>query len=153
MRVYTAIRCGRLEEFPEAVLRAEALGYDGVSLLEVTVPPTLSAVMAALNSTRLSIMTAVMVAFPRSPMATAYDAWAIQSLSGGRFQLGLGSQVRSQLQRRWSTEFLPPVPRMREYAEALRAIWRCWQEGGPLDYRSQYYKFNLMIPYYNPGPI
>ena len=153
MRVYTVIRCHRLEEYPAAVQRAEALGYDGVSLLEVTIPPTLSAVAAALNSTRLTIMTAVMVAFPRSPMATAYDAWAIQSLSSGRFQLGLGSQIKSHLQRRWNTEFLPPVPRMREYAQALRAIWRCWQEGGPLEYHGQYYNFNLMIPYYNPGPI
>jgi probable F420-dependent oxidoreductase len=153
MRVYAVIRCQRLEEYPAAIQRAEALGYDGVSLLELTIPPTLSAVAAALNSTRLSILTAVLVAFPRSPMATAYDAWAIQSLSGGRFQLGLGSQIKSHLKRRWDTEFLPPVPRMREYAEALRAIWRCWQEGVPLDYHGQYYNFNLMIPYYNPGPI
>ena len=146
MRVYAVIRCQRLEEYPAAIQRAEALGYDGVSLLELTIPPTLSAVAAALNSTRLSILTAVLVAFPRSPMATAYDAWAIQSLSVDGFQLGLGSQIKSHLKRRWDTEFLPPAPRMREYAEALRAIWRCWQEGVPLDYHGQYYNFNLMIP-------
>ena len=116
-------------------------------------PPTLSAVATALSSTRLHILTGVFLAFPRSPMSTAYDAWAIQSLSRGRFQLGLGSQIKAHLRRRWSTEVLPPVARMRDYVQALRAIWDCWQNGTRLDYRGEYYQFDLMIPYYDPGPI
>lgn len=153
MQVYCMLRLRHLAEYPSAVRRAEALGFDGITLLELTVSPNLSAVVAAVNSERLSISTGVLVAFPRSPMVVAYDAWSIQSLSKGRFQLGLGSQTRAHLRRRWSTEFLPPMPRMREYVESLHAIWDCWQYGKPLNYQGQYYNFNLMIPYYNPGPI
>ena len=153
MRVYSMVRPRRLEDFPERARRAESLGYDGVTLLELTVPPTLSAVATALNSTSLNILTGIFVAFPRSPMATAYDAWSIQSLSKGRFQLGLGSQIKSHLRRRWSTEVLPPVARMRDYVESMRAIWDCWQNGTRLDHHGDYYQFSLMIPYYDPGPI
>ena len=153
MRVYLMVRPRLLRDFPEQARRAEALGYDGVTLLELTVPPTLSAVAVAMSSTRIDVLTGIFVAFPRSPMATAYDAWSIQSLSQGRFQLGMGSQTKSHLSRRWSTEVLPPVPRMREYVEALRVIWDCWQNGTRLDYRGEHYRFSMMIPYYDPGPI
>lgn len=147
------VRPQRLEEFADAISRAEALGYDGVTLLELTVPPTLSAVVGAMSTSRIDLLTGVFVAFPRSPMATAYDAWSIQSLSKGRFQLGLGSQIKAHLRRRFSTEILPPVERMREYVQALRAIWDCWQNGTPLNYQGEHYQFSLMIPYYDPGPI
>ena len=153
MRVYLMVRPRRLEDFPEEAKRAEALGYDGITMLELTVPPTLSAVASAMSSSRLDLLTGIFVAFPRSPMATAYDAWAIQSLSNGRFQLGLGSQTKSHLSRRWSTEAGPPVPRMREYIESLRAIWDCWQNRTRLSYAGEHYRFSLMIPYYDPGPI
>ena len=134
MRVYLMVRPRLLKDFPEKARRAESLGYDGITMLELTVPPTLSAVASALNSTRIDLLTGIFVAFPRSPMATAYDAWSIQSLSNGRFQLGLGAQTKSHLSRRWSTEVVPPVPRMREYVESLRAIWDCWQNGTRLAY-------------------
>ena len=147
------VRPQRLEEFPEAIRRAETLGYDGVTLLELTVPPTLSAVTGAMTTQQIDLLTGVFVAFPRSPMATAYDAWSIQSLSKGRFQLGLGSQIKAHLKRRFSMEILPPVARMREYIESLRTIWDCWQSGTKLDYQGEYYQFSLMIPYYDPGPI
>jgi probable F420-dependent oxidoreductase len=153
MRVYTMLRPQQLDAFPEGARRAESLGFDGITLLELTVPPTLSAVAAAMSTTDLDILTGVFVAFPRSPMATAYDAWSIQSLSKGRFQLGLGSQIKTHLRRRWSTEVLPVIPRMREYIESMRAIWDCWQNGSRLAYEGEYYQFSLMIPYYNPGPI
>jgi len=147
------VRPKRLEDFPEAIQRAERLGYDGVTLLELTVPPTLSAVAGALSTTKIDLLTGVYVAFPRSPMATAYDAWSIQSLSQGRFQLGIGSQIKAHLTRRFGTEYLPPVKRMREYVEAMHAIWDCWQNGTRLDYEGEIYKHNLMIPYYDPGPL
>ena len=153
MKVYSMVRPQRLEEFPAAIHRAETLGYDGVTLLELTVPPTLSAVTGAMTTEQINLLTGVFVAFPRSPMATAYDAWSIQSLSKGRFQLGLGSQIKAHLKRRFSTEVLPPVARMREYIASLRAIWDCWQNGTKLDYQGEYYQFSLMIPYYDPGPI
>ena len=110
MRVYLMVRPRLLKEFPEQARRAEALGYDGITLLELTVPPTLSATVSALNTTDIDLLTGIFVAFPRSPMATAYDAWSIQSLSNGRFQLGLGSQTKSHLTRRWSAELTPPPP-------------------------------------------
>ncbi len=153
MRVYSMVRCKHLSDFPAAMKRAEDLGYDGVTLLELTVPPTLSAVAGAMATTKIDILTGVLVAFPRSPMATAYDAWSIQSLSKGRFQLGIGSQIKAHLTRRFATEYLPPVKRMREYIAAMRAIWDCWQHGTRLDYQGEIYQHNLMIPYYDPGPL
>jgi probable F420-dependent oxidoreductase len=153
MRVYSMIRPRQLQDFPAQAQRAESLGFDGITLLELTVPPTLSAVACAMSTTNLDILTGVFVAFPRSPMATAYDAWSIQSLSGGRLKLGLGSQIKTHLRRRWSTEVLPVIPRMREYIESMRAIWDCWQNGSRLQYAGEHYQFSLMIPYYDPGPI
>ena len=152
MRVYSMVRSKRLEQFPDAIARVEKLGYDGTTLLELTVPPTLSAVAGAMTTTNINLLTGVFVAFPRSPMATAYDAYSIQSLSNGRFQLGIGSQIKAHLTRRFSVEYQPPVRRMREYIESLHAIWDCWQNGTRLDYKGEFYNFNLMIPYYNPGP-
>jgi probable F420-dependent oxidoreductase len=147
------IRPTHLEDFPAEFKRAERLGYDGSTLLELTVPPTLSSVAGAMVTEKLNFLTGIFVAFPRSPMATAYDALSIQTLSKGRFQLGIGSQIKAQLTRRFSTEYLPPVKRMRDYILSLHAIWDCWQNGTRLDYEGEYYNFNLMIPYYNPGPI
>lgn len=153
MRVYSMVRAKRLEGFPDAIARAEKLGYDGTTLLELTVPPTLSAVAGAMTTSQINLLTGVFVAFPRSPMATAYDAYCIQSLSKGRFQLGIGSQIKAHLTRRFSMDFQPPVRRMRDYIQSLHAIWDCWQNGTRLDYEGEFYKFNLMIPYYNPGPL
>lgn len=153
MLVYSMVRPQRLEEFPDAIARAESLGYDGTTLLELTVPPTLSATAGAMTTSQINLLTGVFVAFPRSPMATAYDAWSIQSLSKGRFQLGIGSQIKAHLTRRFSMDFQPPVRRMKDYIQSLHAIWDCWQNGTRLDYEGEYYKFNLMIPYYNPGPL
>ena len=153
MRVYLMVRPRHLKDFPAEAKRAEALGFDGITMLELTVPPTLSAVASAMTTTNVDLLTGILVAFPRSPMATAYDAWSIQSLSAGRFQLGLGPQTKSHLTRRWSTEAGPPVPRLREYIEAMRAIWDCWQNGTKLDYQGDFYNFSLMMPYYDPGPI
>ena len=153
MRVYSMVRPKKLSEIPEAMARAERLGYDGTTLLELTVPPTLSAAAGAMLTKDIKMMSGVFVAFPRSPMATAYDAWSINELSGGRFQLGLGSQIKAHLTRRFGMDFQPPVRRMKDYMKALRAIWECWQNGTRLDYDGIYYKHNLMIPYYNPGPL
>ncbi|MCC6304894.1 MAG: TIGR03617 family F420-dependent LLM class oxidoreductase [Rhodobacteraceae bacterium] len=153
MRVYSMVRPKKLSEMPAAMARAERLGYDGATLLELTVPPTLSAAAGAMVTDRIKMMSGVFVAFPRSPMATAYDAWALNELSGGRFQLGIGSQIKAHLTRRFGMDFQPPVRRMKDYIKALRAIWDCWQNGTRLDYEGEFYRHNLMIPYYNPGPL
>lgn len=147
------VRPKKLSEMPEAMARAERVGYDGTTLLELTVPPTLAASAGAFATTNIKMMSGVFVAFPRSPMATAYDAWAINEASGGRFQLGMGSQIKAHLTRRFGMDFQPPVRRMKDYIKALHAIWDCWQDGTRLDYEGEYYKHNLMIPYYDPGPL
>jgi alkanesulfonate monooxygenase SsuD/methylene tetrahydromethanopterin reductase-like flavin-dependent oxidoreductase (luciferase family) len=114
MRVYSMVRPKKLSEMPEAMTRAETLGYDGTTLLELTVPPTLSAAAGAMVTQNIKMLSGVFVAFPRSPMATAYDAWSLNELSGGRFQLGLGSQIKAHLTRRFGMDFEPPVRPMKD---------------------------------------
>jgi probable F420-dependent oxidoreductase len=86
-------------------------------------------------------------------MTVAYAAWDLQSLSGGRLELGLGSQVKGNMEGRFSVAWKPPVPRMREYLASLRAIWDCWQNGAALQFEGEYYRFDRMQPFFNPGPI
>jgi probable F420-dependent oxidoreductase len=93
------------------------------------------------------------VAFARNPMALATTAWDLQALSGGRFLLGLGSQVRAHIERRFSMPWSHPAPRMREFILALRAIWEAWQQGTPLDFRGDFYQHTLMTPAFDPGPL
>jgi probable F420-dependent oxidoreductase len=133
--------------------RAEALGYDGLNVPDA-VHDGLAAAQAALQATtRLEVAISVLVAFPRSPMTVAVAAWDLQEMSGGRFALGLGSQVRGNLIRRYSTSWTAPVPRMREYVHSLRAIFRCWQDGTPLDFQGEHYQFTRMQPFFKPDPI
>lgn len=133
--------------------RAEALGYDGLNVPDA-VHDGLAAAQAALAATtRLRVATSVLVAFPRSPMTVAVAAWDLQELSGGRFELGLGSQVRGNIVGRYGTPWTAPVPRMREYVQALRAIFACWKDGGPLDFRGEHYQLTRMQPFFRPEPI
>ena len=127
------------------------LGFDGVFAFEgigdVFVPLTLAAA-----ATDLTVYSNVAIAFPRSPMHLAYTAWDLQKLSGGRFMLGLGTQVRANIERRFSSQWSRPVERMTELVEATKAIFRCWQDGERLDFRGEFYTFTLMQPTFNPGP-
>ena len=108
--------------------RAEALGYDGLAVPDAVHDGLTACALALQATTKLEVATSVLVAFPRSPMILAVAAWDLQELSGGRFAIGLGSQVRGNIVRRYSTPWTAPVPRMREYVRALQAIFRCWQE-------------------------
>ncbi|MDJ0788159.1 MAG: TIGR03617 family F420-dependent LLM class oxidoreductase [Myxococcota bacterium] len=133
--------------------RAEALGYDGLNVPDA-VHDGLAAAQAALQATtRLHVATSVLVAFPRSPMVVAVAAWDLQELSGGRFALGLGSQVRGNVVGRYATTWSAPVPRMREYVQSLRAIFACWQEGCELAFEGEHYRFTRMQPFFRPGPL
>ncbi|MFQ5417485.1 MAG: TIGR03617 family F420-dependent LLM class oxidoreductase [Myxococcota bacterium] len=133
--------------------RVEAIGYDGLNVPDA-VHDGLLAAQAALSATaRLKVATSVLVCFPRSPMNVAHAAWDLQATSGGRFELGLGSQVRGNIIDRYSTPWTAPVPRMREYVQSLRAIWSCWQDGGELAFEGAHYRFTRMQPFFNPGPI
>jgi probable F420-dependent oxidoreductase len=109
--------------------------------------------LAAQATSRLALTTAVAMAFPRSPTITAMSAWTLQKLSGGRFVLGLGSQVRGHIVRRFGLEYRPPGPWMRDYVRAVRAVWTAWQERTPLDFKSAHYTLNLVVPLFDPGPI
>jgi probable F420-dependent oxidoreductase len=142
-----------LREIPAYARRAEELGVGALWSAETKHDPFLPLAVAAANTSRIQLGTAIAVAFPRSPMILAHTAWDLQKASGGRFVLGLGTQVKAHNLRRFSVAWEPPGPRLREVVLALRAIWDCWQRGAPLDFREQSYRFDLMTPFFNPGPI
>jgi len=133
--------------------RAESLGYDGLNVPDAVHDGLLVAHAALAATTRLRVATSVLVVFPRSPMNVAHAAWDLQSVSGGRFELGIGSQVRGNIVGRYSSTWSPPVPRMREYVASLRAIFDCWQNGTPLAIEGDQYTFTRMQPFFDPGPL
>lgn len=133
--------------------RAEDLGFGAIWSAETRHDPFLPLAVAATATRRIGLGTAIAVAFARSPMILAHTAWDLQKASGGRFVLGLGSQVKAHNERRFSVPWEPPGPRLREVVAALRAIWACWQEGTPLTFHGRSYRFDLMTPFFNPGPI
>ena len=132
--------------------RLEEIGYDGAFSFEAKHDPFLPLATAAEHTRRLRLGTAIAIAFARSPMNLANLGWGLQALSGGRFVLGLGSQVRPHVERRFSMPWGRPVARMREIVGALRAIFARWESGAPLDFRGDYYTHTLMIPAFDPGP-
>ncbi|HEY8287866.1 MAG TPA: TIGR03617 family F420-dependent LLM class oxidoreductase [Acetobacteraceae bacterium] len=131
----------------------ESIGYDGLVCEETKDDPFIVLALAAQATTRLKLATAVAIAFPRSPTVTALSAWSLQKLSGGRFTLGLGPQVRGHIERRYGMAWSPPGPWMREYVHAVRAVWDCWQNGTRLNVEGRFYNLSLMVPLFNPGPI
>lgn len=144
---------GSLAGLRRQVLAAGRGGLDGVWTTEVSRDPFLPLVLAADVDQRLQLGTAVTVAFARSPLTTAAAANDLQQLSGGRFTLGLGSQVKAHITRRFSMPWTAPAARMREYVLALRAIWDSWQEDGPpLAFEGEYYTHTLMPPMFRPEP-
>lgn len=155
MKVYASFDDPRLplREVPGLAQRAERIGFHGMLVPEAVHDGMFGALLALEHTRTLRVTTSVVLAFPRSPMTIAYAAWDLQSLSGGRFQLGLGSQVKGNIVGRFSVEWKPPVPRMRDYVRSLRAIWTSWQEGTKLAFESENYRFTRMQPFFNPGPI
>jgi probable F420-dependent oxidoreductase len=143
-----------LADVPEISRAAEALGFDGLWVAETRHDPFLPLALAADHTSRLELGTAIAVAFARSPTVVAHSAWDLARLSGGRLVLGLGTQVRAHVTRRfgmpWSDR---PVSQMRDYVAAVRAVWAAWQSGAPLRVRSEHYPLTLMTPFFSPGPI
>lgn len=144
---------GRPEGAASAAVRAGELGYDGFFTAETAHDPFLPLALAAGTPVRLDLGTAIAVAFPRSPTITAHLAWDLARLSGGRFILGLGTQVRAHITRRFSSDWDRPAARLRDYILAIRAVWEAWQQGAPLDHRGEFYRLSLMTPFFDPGPI
>jgi probable F420-dependent oxidoreductase len=131
----------------------EAEGYDGIVSMENKHEPFLALAVAGAATERLELHTGVAIAFARTPMAVANVGWDLAGSTGGRFVLGLGSQVRAHNERRFSAPWTPPAPRMREYVRVLRAIWRCWKTGEKPGFEGAHYRFTLMTPNFAPEPI
>ena len=131
----------------------ESLGYDALMCEETKHDPYVITALAAQATTRINVGTAVAIAFPRSPTVTAMSAWTIQKLSSGRFVLGLGTQVKGHIERRFGFNWSPPGPWMREYVQAVRAVWQAWQNGEQPNYHGKHYSISLTVPLFDPGPI
>ncbi len=133
-------------------LEAEQQGYSGVWTAETAHDPFLPLLLAAEHTKSLEIGTSIAVAFARNPMTLANIGWDLQSYSGGRFILGLGSQIKPHITKRFSMEWSHPAARMREMILAIRAIWDTWQNGTPLQFRGEFYTHTLMTPFFTPDP-
>ena len=143
----------QLGEAASEARRLADIGYDGVYTLEGSWDPFYPLVLAAEHAPQLDIATGIAVAFPRNPIHLAYQAWDLQKFSDGKFLLGIGSQVKAHIEKRFGVGFSPPAARMREYIQALKAIFDCWQHGAELDFQGEYYRHTLMTPMFNPGPL
>jgi probable F420-dependent oxidoreductase len=141
-----------LKNMASVVADAEATGYAGLWVAETSHDPFVSLALAAPHANRCDLGTAIAVAFARNPMTTAMAANDLQLAANGRFLLGLGSQIKPHIERRFSMPWSHPAPRMREFILAMRAIWDCWNNDTKLDFRGQYYTHTLMTPFFNPGP-
>ena len=142
-----------LRDVPALARDAEALGFDGLWTAETKHDPFLPLALAAEHTRRVSLGTAIAVAFPRSPTVVAHTAWDLQAASGGRIVVGLGTQVKGHNERRFSVPWSAPGPRLRDYILALRALWECWQTAGRINFRSEHYAVTLMTPFFAPRPI
>lgn len=153
MRVDAAVSAADLRAVPALAQAAEAQGLEGVWFNETDADPFLAAALAAEHTARLQIGTAIALGFVRSPTSLAYLGWGLARLSGGRFVLGLGSQVRAHVERRFGMPWEPPVARMRDVIGAIRAVWRSWREGAPLRHEGPFYSLSLMTPFFTPPPF
>jgi probable F420-dependent oxidoreductase len=142
-----------LTDIPAVAQAAEQLGFDGLWTTESQHDPFIPLTLASQVTSRLMLGTAIAVAFPRSPIVTAHTSWDLQALSRGRFILGLGTQVRGHIERRFGLTWESPGPKLREYIRALRAIWDCWQHGTPLAVTGAFYNLTLMTPFFSPGAL
>jgi probable F420-dependent oxidoreductase len=150
MRVDTGL--GASADTRAAAAQAQQAGYAGAWTSEIKHDPFVALGLAAVATDTIELGTAIALAFARNPMSLAVQANDVQLLSEGRLLLGLGSQIRPHITRRFSMPWSHPAPRMREFILALRAIWSCWNDGTKLQFRGEYYQHTLMTPFFNPGP-
>jgi probable F420-dependent oxidoreductase len=139
-------------EIARVAKELEEVGYDGALSAETNHDPFLPLVIAAEHTERLELGTGIAVAFARNPMTLANIGYDLQAFSRGRFRLGLGSQIKAHIEKRYSMDWSHPAARMRELVLAMRAIWGCWNDGTPLEFRGEFYRHTLMTPFFNPGP-
>lgn len=152
MEVDFGLRGAAITAVGEEAAAIEALGFGGVGVTETNGNPFLAAAQAAQATSRVRVSTSIALAFPRTPMDVAYTAWDLQALAGGRFALGLGTQVRAHVERRYGAVWSKPAARMREYVLALHAIWDAWETGGELRFEGEFFRHTLMPPNFRPPP-
>lgn len=150
MKVDAHLEYGTLRDVPSLVRAAEALGFDGLWFPETSHEPFLGAALACEHARRMTVGTNVAIAFTRSPTLLAHLAWDLAALSEGRFILGLGSQVKGHIVRRYGMPWEAPAPRLRDAIQAVRAVWQTWRTGEPLRYRGRFYQLSLMTPFFTP---
>jgi probable F420-dependent oxidoreductase len=153
MRLDARIETQDLRAIPGLVQAAEQMGCDGVWFNETAHDPFLGSTLAVEHTTRVSVGTAIALAFVRSPTTLAYLAWDLARLSGGRFILGLGTQVRAHVERRFGMAWDRPAARLRDTVAAIRAVWQAWREGTPLRHRGPFHSLSLMTPFFTPPPF
>lgn len=152
MRVFTILPLRHWRDVPQAARDAEAAGFDAVLTVELGHDVFTPLAVAAMATEKVELTPSVVVAFPRSPIVLASQAWDLHANSSGRFVLGLGSQVKGHNERRFGIPWTAPAPRMHDYVRALRAIWQCWETRGKLAFDSPHYKLSLMTPDFSPEP-
>ena len=143
---------GALQDAGKAAAAQEAQGYDGLWTAETSHDPFFPLLLASQHTEKVELGTGIAVAFARNPMNLAQIAWDLQAASGGRFILGLGSQIKPHITKRFSMPWSSPAARMREMILAIRAIWASWNDGTKLDFQGDFYTHTLMTPFFNPGP-
>jgi probable F420-dependent oxidoreductase len=145
------LRALPITEVAAAAREVEERGFDALAVTESTGNPFLAAALAATTTSRIRIATGIALALPRTPMDVAYTAWDLQALSAGRFALGLGSQVRAHVERRYGASWTRPAARMREHVLALRAIFDAWEHDTPLQFEGEFWSHTLMPPNFRPA--
>lgn len=153
MKFDAALKADTAQQVLATASAAEGIGFDCLWAPETNHDPFLQLVLAAEYTSTMQLGTAIAVAFARSPMHMAYVAWDMARYSQGRFILGLGTQIKPHIERRFAMPWSSPAARLREYILALRHIWDVWQTGGRLNFRGEFYKMTLMAPFFDPGPI
>ena len=140
-------------EVAELSRKSEAFGFDCFWVNETKHDPFLQLAIASQSTSKIGLGTSIALAFTRSPTTLAYTAWDLQKISAGRLILGLGSQVKGHVERRFGMPWEPPAPKMKEVVLALRSVWRSWQEGSKLDFQGRFFRIDLMTPFFSPGRV
>ena len=154
MKFDAALPPVHLKDVPAIAKAAQEIGFDALWTQETQHDPFLPCVLVAEHSATLRFGTAIAVSFARSPANLAYTAWDLAAQSGGRFILGLGTQVKAHIERRFGMTWPESVTgKLREQIQVIRAFWDSWQNGTKLNFRGEYYKITLMSPFFNPGPL
>lgn len=153
MKLSTNLVVDSLQDVADPARRIEEMGFEAMYISERKHNPFLQLAVAAVSTTRIKLGPEVALAFPRNPMVLAYTSWDLQRASNGRFILGLGTQVKAHNERRFGLKWERPAAKLREYVLAIRAIWDHFQNGTKLDFEGEFFRFDLMTPMFNPGPL